>query len=108
MNDDIKENISKIIDAKLKQIKIQSEFYENKIRTEVKRVIEIEDKIKKLKFKIDEKSNKDADDNQVRDDIVQNEFKIIEIKKIINQLRVEKKNVLGCDINVEFYDDQRI
>ena len=34
MNEDIKENISKIIDAKLKQIKTQAEFYETKIRTE--------------------------------------------------------------------------
>jgi hypothetical protein len=106
MDVDFRENIAKIIENKLKQIKTQAEFYENRIRSEIKRVIEIEERIKKLKIKKEE--NNLEQDNIKNEEIDQAEFKISEIKKVIRDLRHEKKKVLECDINVQFNDDLNI
>jgi hypothetical protein len=94
MEDDIKENYAKIIQNKIKQIQAQAEKYESKVKLEVKKIIEIEEKIKVLK---------NADDNE--EEIIKLELEIKEIRKVIKEMNKEKYLVLGCEMDIGFNDD---
>ncbi len=110
MDVDLKENIAKIIENKLKQIKTQAEFYENKIKTEIKRIIEIEEKIKRLRENLNKKNEEKGSSCEIEKDqeILESEMKLLEIKKVIRDLRTEKKKVMECDVSIQFRDDLSI
>ena len=108
--DDLKENIAKIIETKMKQIKTQAEFYEKKINSEIKRVIEIEDRIKKLKENLNKNNNDKgfSNEDEKSEEMKESELKLVEIKKAIRDLRNEKKKVMDCDVSIQFRDDLSI
>lgn len=101
MEDDMRENIAKIISAKTKQIKIQADKYEGQIKAEVAKIIILEDSIKL----INKKSDISHDDKEL---ILSKKNEIKEIKKHIKILTKEKHEVLGCEINIGFVDDHYI
>jgi hypothetical protein len=102
METDLNENIGKIIAAKTKQIKIEGEKYEGLIKTEIKRIITLQNEIKHLEFNNDVYK---LNENHINEQIKLKEFEIKEIRQIIKKLTLQKREALGCNINIGFNDD---
>lgn len=90
---DFQENFAKIIEKKTQEIKLNAEKYEGLIKIEVKKAIEIQNKIQKTTNEVE---------------IEQYELEINEIKKMIKQLNIEKREVIGSKMNIGFSDDLNI
>ena len=99
MNIDVKENMAKIIETKMKQLKTQAEKYENDIKSEIRKIINAEDEIKLLN---------QTNNQESKSIILSHEEQIKQSRVIIKNLRKEKKQLLECDVQVTFYDDFHI
>lgn len=94
--EDFKENFAKIIEAKTKQIKVQADKFESQIKIEINKIFLIQKEIEELK-----KVNNE-------EEVLLKESEIKDIRKNINRLNKEKREALGCDINIGFNDDHYI
>jgi len=95
--EDFKENFAKIIETKTKQIKMQADKFETQIKIEINKIILLQKEIEALKLT-----------NNNEEVAIQKEAEIKEIRKNINRLNKEKREALGCDINIGFNDDHYI
>ncbi len=102
MDDDIRENFAKIIQAKTKQIKLQADKFETQIKSEVQRIISIQDSITLLK------KESQSDEVKIEEEIKLKEIEIKAIRKKIKELNKEKFEALGCEMNIGFTDDHFI
>lgn len=98
MECDMKENVAKIIAAKTKQIQIQAEKYEGLIKEEVKKIIEIQNKIKVVE-------NEQLIEEEKENKILNYEIEIKLIRKNIRELTKQKADAIGTDMNIGFNDD---
>ena len=100
MDDDIRENFAKIIQAKTNQIKLQADKLETQIKSEVQKIISIQDSIALLKKKCGEA--------EIEEEIKLKEIEIQAIRKKIIEINKEKFEALGCEMNIRFTDDHDI
>jgi len=93
---DVKENMAKIIEAKMKQLKTQAEKYEKEIKIELRKIFDAENQIKLL--------NQNNEESKLT--ILTTHVEQIKQSRItIRNLKKEKNQLLECDIQVSFYDD---
>ena len=97
---DSQENAEKIIKAKLKQLELQAQIYEEKVK---KILIEINNLDKENRGLLRNNEN-----NQNNSKIEENKEKIQKLHKKIIQINKDKEEALGCDLNLMFRDDSTI
>ena len=99
MNTDVKENMARIIETKMKQLKTQAEKYETDIKLEIRKIINAEKEIKLLNQNITE---------ETKATILTHEDQIKQSRIKIKNLRKDKLLLMECDVQVTFYDDFNI
>ena len=94
---DNQENAEKIIKAKLKQLELQAQIYEEKVK-----------KILLEANNLDKENRSLLKNNENDKKIEENKEKIQKLHKKILQINKDKEVALGCDLNLMFRDDSTI
>ena len=97
---DNQENAEKIIKAKLKQLELQAQIYEEKVK---KILLEANNLDKENRSLL-----KNNENNQNDKKIEENKEKIQKLHKKILQINKDKEVALGGDLNLMFRDDSTI
>ena len=97
---DSQENEEKIIKAKLKQLELQAQLYEEKVKKILLEANNLDKENRNL--------SKNNENNQNDVKIQENKEKIQKLHKKIIQINKDKEAALGCDLNLMFRDDSTI
>ena len=97
---DNQENAEKIIKEKLKQLELQAQLYEEKVKKILLEANNLDKENRNL--------SKNNENNQNDVKIQENKEKIQKLNKKIIKINKDKEAALGCDLNLMFRDDSTI